>query len=177
MWFLWQPWSEPKIAHFKALKFIFKWIKHGKRQLTSTESLGSCFSHSMGDHDQILQQKHSKIDATNYHPNNDSKKPRRCILWHITRNITTPGSLVPTQTRLPIFTLLFIWQLLRLNGIKVCDLQVIYTPQVQNNAAQVKLAWIWRIVYFIRTLYIFWKILLIIALCDAVRDTQQHWLT
>ena len=26
-----QPWSEPKIAHFKALKFTFMWIKHRKK--------------------------------------------------------------------------------------------------------------------------------------------------
>ena len=40
-----QPWSEPKIAHFKALKFIFMWIKHGKKSISKSAIIG--FDHGL----------------------------------------------------------------------------------------------------------------------------------
>ena len=40
-----QPWSEPKIAHFKALKFILMWIKHGIKSISEGAIIG--FHHGL----------------------------------------------------------------------------------------------------------------------------------
>ena len=43
--FPWQPWSEPNIAHFKALKFMFMWIKHRTKWISERAKIG--FDHGL----------------------------------------------------------------------------------------------------------------------------------